>query len=138
EPEVQLRVADERLRVLRRLAPADVDVVAVERDVELAERDLAAGEVRNPPTQTLGARDAAGMDPDESDPAARGIALDDPVGEPGEPALDVGPIEQNGLARGVHSAHARGRSPAWTGRVSCSSMPASRDRVKGVRRQARG
>src|SRR5262249_44035947 len=42
EAEVQLGVSDERLCVLGRLAAADVDIVAIEGDVELAERDLPA------------------------------------------------------------------------------------------------
>src|SRR5919202_6160414 len=67
EPEVELRVADEGLRVLRRLAAADLDVVAVEGDIELSERDIAAGEVRDTSAQALRKRDAARVDSDESD-----------------------------------------------------------------------
>src|SRR5436305_7154448 len=132
ECEVELRVADERLRVLRRLAAADVDVVAVEGDVELAERDFAAREVGDPPAQALGERDAAGMDPDEGDRIEIGVALDDLVRNPGERPVDVVAVEKDRLALGVHNAHARGRSGAGTGTVIRNSFPASRDRVKGA------
>ena len=52
ELEVELRVVHDRLRAARRAALADVDVVAVEGDVELAELELDAG--------ALGDRAAAG------------------------------------------------------------------------------
>src|SRR5436305_4426634 len=44
ERKVELGVADERLRVLRRLATADMDVVAVKGDVARAQRDLVGRE----------------------------------------------------------------------------------------------
>ncbi len=67
EREVELRRADERLRCERRLPAADRDVVAVEGDVDGAERGLDSGalgdQAREPPRE----RDAAGLDPDERD-----------------------------------------------------------------------
>src|SRR5881398_768943 len=50
EREVEAGRADERLRMPRRLSRANVDVVAVERDVELAERNLAASDPGDSPT----------------------------------------------------------------------------------------
>ena len=50
-----------------RLARAHVDVVAVEGDVELAERDLGALELADPAAQALRERDAAGVDANEGD-----------------------------------------------------------------------
>src|SRR6476659_6108633 len=79
EWEVERRRAHERLRVPRRLAAANVDVVAVEGDVQLAEGDLGAGELRDPPAQPLRERDAARVDADERDLGEVGAALDDLV-----------------------------------------------------------
>jgi hypothetical protein len=71
-----------------RLAPANVDVVAMEGDVELAERDLGAGELADPPAQPLRERHAAGVDADQRDPRQIGVALDDLVRDPDERPLD--------------------------------------------------
>ena len=57
--------------VERRLAPAHLDVVAVEGDVDRAERDLAAAELGDQAPQALRERDAARVDADERD-VARG------------------------------------------------------------------
>ena len=66
--EVELRVADDRLRALRRrLAAAHEDVVAVEGDVELAEVELDAGALGDQAAQPLRERDAARVDADERD-----------------------------------------------------------------------
>ena len=51
----------------RRLAAADVDVVAVEGDVERAEVDVLAGELLDQPPQALGEGHPAGVDADERD-----------------------------------------------------------------------
>src|SRR5918999_5728490 len=59
ERKVEARRADDRLRLLRRLAAADLDVVAVEGDVERAARDLLAAELVDEPAQALRERDAA-------------------------------------------------------------------------------
>ena len=53
EREVELRLADERLRVQRRLAPAHVHVVAVEGDVDRPEVDLDAAELLDQPAQAV-------------------------------------------------------------------------------------
>ena len=62
-----LRLADERLRVQRRLAAAHVDVVAVEGDVERPEVDLDAAELLDQPAEAVRERDAARVDADERD-----------------------------------------------------------------------
>src|SRR5437764_10709188 len=116
EPEVELRVADDPLRVLRRLAAADVNVVAVERDVELADRDLATGEVGDPPAQALGERNAARVDADESDLVQLGVAFDDLVRDPGERPVDGLSVEQDLLALRMRHAHA-GSGRTRAGRV---------------------
>ena len=51
----------------RRLAGAHVHVVAVEGDVELAERELLAGALLDQAPQALRDRDAARVDADERD-----------------------------------------------------------------------
>src|SRR6476469_6210454 len=84
EREVERGRAHERLWVPRRLAAADVDVVAVEGDVELPERDLRAGEFLDALAQPLCERDSARVDANEGDPAEVGVALDDLVRDPGQ------------------------------------------------------
>jgi hypothetical protein len=81
EREVELRRADERLRCERRLAPTDGDVVAVEGDVDGAERGSDSGALLNQARQPPRERDAAGLDPDERDVLELGVALDDLVGD---------------------------------------------------------
>jgi hypothetical protein len=112
--------------VTGRLARADVDVVAVEGDVELAEGDLRVGELGDAPPEPLGNRDAAGVDADEGDALELGIALDDLVCDPCQRALDRLGIE-NGLGlRGLRA------QSALRVLLTFDSFPASRDRVKGV------
>src|SRR5205814_6650351 len=77
EREVEGGRADERLGVSRRLAAADVHVVAVEGDVELPERDLGAAELRDAAAQALGERHAARVDADERDATEVGVAFGD-------------------------------------------------------------
>src|SRR5438132_4088752 len=60
EREVELRRADERLRRERCLAAADSDVVAVEGDVDGAERRLDSGALLDQPGEPPRERDAAG------------------------------------------------------------------------------
>jgi hypothetical protein len=84
----------------RRLAAAHVDVVAVEGDVELAEGDLAARELGDPPAQTLGQRHAARVDPDQRDLREVGVALRDLVRDPRDRLRDPLGIENGGRCRG--------------------------------------
>ena len=89
EREVEPRRADERLRMQRRLAAAHLDVVAVEGDVDGAERDLGAGELLDQPPQPLGEEDAARVDADERDLVElRSLRLDDLVGDAVKGALE--------------------------------------------------
>src|SRR5262249_60605911 len=97
--EVEPRVAYERLRAARRRRAADVDVVAVEGDVELAEVELEAGALLDQPAEALGERDAAGVDPDERDRVELVVPLDDLVGDARERPLDGLGVEQNPTGR---------------------------------------
>src|SRR5947199_352013 len=76
--------ADDRLRVARRAAAADLDVVAIEGDVDGAERGRLAGPLLDQAPEPLRERDTAGLDPDERHAAEVGVRLDDLVGDPGE------------------------------------------------------
>ncbi len=98
----------------RRLAVADVEVVAVERDVERAEPDLGVAVLGDQGAQALGQRDAAGVDPDERDLGKVGVALDDLVGDALEGAGERIRVEQCllGLSGRSHS-HTPFRS-LWT------------------------
>ena len=100
EREVEPRRADERLRVQRRLAAAHLDVVAVEGDVDGAERDLGAGELLDQPPQPLGEGDAARVDADERDLVEPLVALDDLVGDAVKGALERLCVEQHPLSGG--------------------------------------
>ena len=115
EREVELRRADERLRCERRLAAADRHVVAVEGDVDCAERGLDSGalvdQAREPPRE----RYAAGLDPDERELVERRVALDDLVGDSRKgPRQPVGVEEALPLGRGVR-VHPTPFRPRWTG-----------------------
>jgi hypothetical protein len=106
EREGERRRADERLGVRGSLAAADVDVVAVEGDVELSERDLAAGDVCDAPAQPLCERDATGVDADERDPLELRVALDDLVRDPHDNALDRLGIEKDLFGGGTRRQRA--------------------------------
>ena len=67
-----------------RLAAAHVHVVAVEGDVELAERELLAGALGDQPAQALRERHAALVDADERDLVEVVVPLDDLVRDPRE------------------------------------------------------
>ena len=70
-------------------------VVAVEGDVELAERELLAGALLDEPAEALGDRDAARVDADERDRVEVVVALDDLVRDPGERPADRLLVEQD-------------------------------------------
>ena len=108
-----MRVADERLRAARRLAAADVDVVAVEGDVELAELELEAGALLDQAAQALRERDAARVDPDERDRVEILVALDDLVGDPRERAPDAFTVEQDPSGRHGMLLHRTPFRPLW-------------------------
>jgi hypothetical protein len=97
EPERQVAGAD-----LGRLARREV--VAVERDVDLAGGQLGLQQVGDQPVQAGGEVGAAAVDPDERDVAA-GVLLDDLVGDPHERAPDVVLVQDDLLLR--HSV------PSW-------------------------
>ena len=97
--------------VHRRLA-AHGDVVAVEGDVDVAERDRLSDQLRDEITKPLGDDGAAAMDPDDGEAASAGL-LDDLVRDAHERAPHVLGVEDDLVA------HFR-------------SFLASRDRVKGA------
>jgi hypothetical protein len=80
-----------------------VDVVSVEGDVELAEGDLGAGKLGDPPAQPLRERDAARVDADERDLRQVGVALDDLVRDPRDRLRDRLGIENGRSCRGVRA-----------------------------------
>jgi hypothetical protein len=113
--------------VARRLAGADVDVVAVEGDVELAERDLGAAQLCDPPPQPLRQRNASRVDSDQRDPVEVGVALDDLVRDPRQRALD-----RLGIEDGLRFGGLRAVQGTLRALLTFYSFPASLDRVKGV------
>jgi hypothetical protein len=109
-----------------RFAAADVDVVAVEGDVQLPERDLRAGELLDALAQPLRERDAARVDADEGDLREVGVALDDLVRDPRQRLRDRVGVEKRSCCRGL------GGYGPLRANLTFDSFPASRDRVKGV------
>ena len=93
-------------------------VVAVERDVDVAERDVGAGELADERMEPAGEDRAAGVDADEGDRVARGSAvvagvlLDDLVRDPHERAAQIVAVEYDP----VRACQKRAPSwPLWTG-----------------------
>src|SRR5436190_1542309 len=97
-------------------ADRQLAVAAVGEDGELDDRDLATGEVGDPPAQALGERNAARVDADESDLVQLGVAFDDLVRDPGERPVDGLSVEQDLLALRMRHAHA-GSGRTRAGRV---------------------
>src|SRR5215213_5147055 len=73
--EVEARRAYQRLRVARRVAGTDLDVVTVEGDVERAQFDLHARELLDQAAKALRERHAPRMDADERDAIECGVRL---------------------------------------------------------------
>ena len=65
----------------RRLTGADLDIVAVEGDVDRAEGYFLARELLNQPAQPVRKRDASRVDADEGDAVEVRVALDDLVSD---------------------------------------------------------
>jgi hypothetical protein len=82
-------------RVDRRRLGAATEIVAVERDVELAERDLGLEQVPQQPAQAPGEHRAAAVDPDDRHAIVVGVLLDDLVSDPHERAADVVAVEDD-------------------------------------------
>ena len=80
--------------VLQRPRRLDVEVVAVERDVQRAVRERDAGELVDLLRQPGGQRDAAGRDAEQDDAGRVGTIqsglFDDLMGDAGNGAADVG------------------------------------------------
>src|SRR5439155_18839443 len=95
EREVERRRADDRLRVQRRLAAAHLNVVAIERDVELPERELDAAALFDQPPESLRERDTAPVDADEGDLVEVVVLLDDLVRDAGERPVDCLGVEEH-------------------------------------------
>ena len=91
EVEVEVRGVDDRLRA----GLAAVEVVAVEGDVEVAERDLGAGQLADQGVQPAGEHRAAGVDPDQRQRLRAGVLLDDLVRDPHERAAQIVAVEDD-------------------------------------------
>ena len=89
----------------RRTPTPDLDVVAVEGDVDRAEIGRCAGALFDQSSQTVRERHAAGLDADERDAGEIGICLDDLVRDPRQRPAERISIEENGSRRGLHCAH---------------------------------
>ncbi len=93
ELEVEVGGVDDRLAAGR----AILDVVAVEGDVEVAERDLAAEVLADQRVQPLRDHRPAGVDPDQRQPVGFGVLLDDLMGDPNQGSPQVIAIEYHTL-----------------------------------------
>jgi hypothetical protein len=129
ERKLEGRRAHDRLRVPRRLAPAHLHVVAVEGDVELAERKLDARALGDQAAEPLGERHAAAVDADERDGVQVVVPLDHLVRDARECALDRLSVEDDLPCRHARLGQRAGRvagvrpcsvirapfRPRWTG-----------------------
>jgi hypothetical protein len=97
EVEVQVRGEDDRLGV----GCSGLDVVAVERDVEVAERELLAGQLAHQRVDALRQDRAARVDADDRY-RFRGVLLHDLVRNPHQRAAQVLSVEDD-LLRVTHS-----------------------------------
>ena len=103
--EVQVRRVDDRLGA----GVAARDVVAVEGDVQVAERDFGAGELPDQRVEAASKGRAAGVDADEGERVATWILLDDLVRDTYERAAQIVAVEDDPVF------HFRAPSwPLWT------------------------
>ena len=100
-----------------RAATANVDIVAVESDVDRADRRRFAGAFGDEAPQPVRERDAPGLDADERDPSEVGIPLDDLVRDPRERPPEGLVVEEDGSRRDL--GHAQG-AQGPTGMRACS------------------
>ena len=91
---------------------AEADVVAVEGDVERADRDLTAFELLDGGGQAAGDRGPAGVEADEDEVVGAVVALDDLVGDAG-----VGPAQVAGVE------HTRAEFSHGSSRRSLTGLP---------------
>src|SRR5687768_6243907 len=96
------------------------EIVAIERDVERADREVAAVNLRDLRDEAMGERDAPGPQADERDVGTAGVLLEDLVRDAGEGAVESGFVENLGFL-----SEARIRA------VHLLSLPASRGPLKG-------
>ena len=87
----------------------NLDVIAVEGDVDRAEIGRCAGALFDQPSQTVRERYTARLDAHERNAAEIGICLDDLVRDPRERPAERISIEQDGSRRGLQCAHGAGR-----------------------------
>src|SRR5262249_61766547 len=91
-------------RGVGRLTP--LEVVAVEGDVEVADRDLGAGELLDEGMQAAADDRTAGVDSDQRQPTGIFVLLDDLVGDPDQRPPQIVVIEHDLLV--VHLC-----APSW-------------------------
>ena len=80
-----------QLGLAERAGGVQPQVVAVERDVERADRHVDALEGVDPGGQPAGQRDAAGRDAEQHGAGGAGGLLEDLVGDPVDDPVQVGP-----------------------------------------------
>src|SRR5262249_29375219 len=112
EREVEARGADDGLRMAWRATASHLHVVAIEGDVDGAERGSLAGALIDEPAQALRERDAARLDADERDAAEIRGALDDLVRDARERPAERLVVEDDRSRRLSHSTQ-RARGSAW-------------------------
>src|SRR5215204_1480886 len=127
ERELELRRAEDRLGVARWLAATDLDVVAVEGDVQRAEIELSSGEILDQAAEPMRQRDAARLDADERHSVERRVALDDLVGDAAEALGDrrqASETRSSGSLRDSIASIAASSDPSGT-RIFCGAFSIS-------------
>ena len=109
---------DRHLGRPERLHRPQPDVVAVEGDVERADRHRDALDLLDGRRQALGDRQTPGVEADEEDVAGAVVALDDLVGDPGERPPQVVGVEHPGPEQKRTPVRGLGGAPRLRGRRS--------------------
>src|SRR5581483_10096959 len=118
---------DPRLVDLGRLG-AHADVVAIEGDVENADRHPGALDPLDLRRKTAGKLISARGDPDQHQTLRALVALEDLVRDPGDRPADLDPVEEpDGAHQNETPSRARGR--ACIVAIVTAPFPASRDRT---------
>ena len=131
EVEVDVGGVDDRLRGGR----LGADVVAVEGDVEVADRQLGPGQLAEEDVQAAGEHGAAGVDADDREPLGIRVLLGDLVGDPPQRSPQI-VVLQHDLLTHFFASFLASRDRV-KGRPQCSSGAADAGRPSPRMREAR-
>ena len=114
---------------------AALDVVAVEGDVEVAERNVRAGELTDQRMQAAADDGTARVDPDQRGPIRLLVLLDDLVGDPDQRPPEIVVIEHDLLV--AHLCAPSWPRGTWLKGLAARSVAVGSDRDEPRTRKAR-